>query len=476
MIKNFKKRWYAESGYKEVLALSLPLILSTSSTTIQHFVDRMFLTWYSPEAIAASVPGGILSFTLMCFFIGTATYTNTFVAQYFGAKQYRQISRAVWQGIYFAIISSSAIILYLPLARPIFELVGHDPAVRELEIVYFRILCLGAPAIFMSAAISGFFSGRGETWTIFWANAAATIVNILLDYLLIFGYAKIPSMGIKGAGYATVAANYTYMIILFALMLKPEFLKIYGTWKNKQFDFSLFRRLMRFGIPNGIHFMLDLTGFALFVLFVGRFGTEALAATNITFNINSFAFMPMIGMGIAVEIIVGQRLGENNPQLASFGTTSALHITLFYMSIICATYIFLPQIYLFPFAAKAGPQQFERVAEITVKLLYFVAFYSVFDTMNIIYSNALRGAGDTKFVMFTSVTLSWILMIIPTYLGSVVYNWGIYITWFFITAYIVALGIAYYLRYIQGKWKSMRVIEESPLALSPSLPEDPAMK
>ena len=86
-IKKIKHRWHAESGYREVLKLAFPLILSTGSISIQHFVDRMFLTWHSPEAIAASVPGGIVSFTLMCLFIGTAAYVNTFVGQYYGAKQ-----------------------------------------------------------------------------------------------------------------------------------------------------------------------------------------------------------------------------------------------------------------------------------------------------------------------------------------------------------------------------------------------------
>ena len=470
-----RHRWTAKSGYKEVLALSLPLILSTSSTTIQHFVDRMFLTWYSPEAIAASVPGGILSFTMMCFFIGTATYTNTFVAQYFGAKQNHKISRAVWQGIYFSLISSAIVFVYLPLAKPIFQLVGHTPEVQILEIQYFRILCLGAPAIFVAAAVSGFFSGRGETWTILWANLAATAVNIVLDYIFIFGKFGLPEAGIRGAGLATLISNYLYALILFSLMLRPAFRKTFQTWKNKQFDAEIFRRLMRFGMPNGVHLMLDLLGFTLFILLVGRFGTIALAATNITFNINSFAFMPMVGMGIAVEIIVGQRLGENNPQLARYGTNSALHLTVLYMGLICLTYLFAPRIYLMPFAANADPVKFKVVADITIKLLYFVAFYSIFDTMNIIFSSALRGAGDTRFVMIISVSLSWILMIVPTYLGTVVFEWGLYATWIFITAYIMALGIVYYFRFRQGKWESMRVIEEPKFIISPNLPEDPTL-
>ena len=81
-----KNRWYAEGGYGEVLRIAIPLIISTGSWSVQHFVDRMFLTWYSPEAIAAAMPAGILNFTITCIFIGTASYVGTFVAQYYGAR------------------------------------------------------------------------------------------------------------------------------------------------------------------------------------------------------------------------------------------------------------------------------------------------------------------------------------------------------------------------------------------------------
>jgi len=270
-------------------------------------------------------------------------------------------------------------------------------------------------------------------------------------------------------------AGYISATVIFLVMLKSKYRNRYGTLKNNKFNLALFKRLMRFGLPNGVHFMLDLFGFTLFILLVGRFGTLALAATNITFNINSIAFMPMIGIGIAVEIIVGQRLGENQPKLARFGIYSALHLTFLYMGTIAATYLLFPKIYLLPFAAQADPQQFMLIQRTTIVLLYFVAFYSIFDTMNIIFANALKGAGDTKAVMIISVSLSWTTMIIPSYLASVVYNWGLYVTWCFITLYIALLGIVFYIRFLGGKWESMRVIEEAPVVVVPGLPENPTI-
>ncbi len=471
-IINLNHRWHAESGYREVLKLAFPLILSTGSTTIQQFIDRMFLTWYSPEAIAAAAPGGIVSFTLQCLFIGTAAYVNTFVAQYFGAKQYDKIAQAVWQGIYFALTAGIFFLIYIPLAKPIFNFAGHETQVRVMEIEYFSILCFGALPAFIISAVSGFFGGRGETKIIMWVNILATAVNIILDYLLIFGHFGLPRLGIKGAAIATVIAGYTAAITIFLYMMKRKYRHEYATFKNHKFDWALFKRLMRFGLPNGFHFMLDLFGFTLFVLLVGRFGTLELAATNITFNINHIAFMPMIGIGMAVEIIVGQRLGENQPKLARFGTYSALHLTFLYMGTIALTYVVFPKIYLLPFAAQADPSQFILIQRMTITLLYFVAFYSIFDTMNIIFASALKGAGDTRWVMITAVIFSWLTLIIPTYLSSVVYNWGLYITWTFVTLYIMILGIVFLIRFLGGKWESMLVIEEVPMVVVHGLPEN----
>ena len=88
-MKYLKSKWKSDGGYREVLVVAIPLILSTATWSIQHFVDRMFLTWYSPETIAAAMPAGMLNFTIISIFMGTAGYVSTFVAQYYGAKQYQ---------------------------------------------------------------------------------------------------------------------------------------------------------------------------------------------------------------------------------------------------------------------------------------------------------------------------------------------------------------------------------------------------
>jgi MATE family multidrug resistance protein len=178
-----KKRWHSEGGYRQFLVIAFPLILSTGALSVQHFVDRMFLAWYSPEAIAAAMPAGMLNFCIMSLFIGTAGYVNTFVAQYFGAGRKHRIGPAVWQGIYVSALGGLCIHVAGSLFGTDFSLVGHEATIRQLETEYFAILCLGAGPMIASTALAGFFSGRGRTWPVMWVNILATAINLMLDYI-----------------------------------------------------------------------------------------------------------------------------------------------------------------------------------------------------------------------------------------------------------------------------------------------------
>jgi MATE family multidrug resistance protein len=473
IVRVITNRYRYEAGYKHVFAVAIPLIFSTGSWALQHFIDRMFLNWYSKEAVAASMPSGILNFTLASLFIGTAGYVSTFVAQYFGSGRNRMIGPVVWQGIYISVISGIVIMLFIPYSDEIFTLIGHTSKVRELESAYFRILCMGAIPLVASSALSGFFSGLGKTWIVMVANFAATLENIVMDYLLIFGKLGFAEMGIEGAAIATVLSSCVSFAIYAAIVIFPAYnaeFNILGGWR---FSPRIFWRLLRFGLPNGVQFFLDVAGFTLFVMFIGRLGTDSLAATNIAFNINTVAFMPMIGLGIAVSVMVGQYLGKNDTRLAVRAVYSGLHIAILYLGIIALLYAFAPDIFIAPYAARANPADFNSIGELTRVLLKFVALYCIFDGMNIIFSSAIKGAGDTRFVMIVIVISSIGVLIVPSYFVLFVFDLGILASWVVATGYVIVLGLVFMFRFLDGKWKNMRVIEASPVAIPPCMAEGP---
>ncbi len=461
ILKNLKKRWHSEGGYRQFLVIAFPLILSTGALSVQHFVDRMFLTWYSPEAIAAAMPAGMLNFCIMSLFIGTVGYVNTFVAQYFGAGEKNRIGPAVWQGLYISVLGGLGIMLLIPFAEPIFRLVGHDAAIRQLEVEYFAILCLGAIPMIASTALAGFFSGRGRTWPVMWVNILATGVNLMLDYVLVFGLWGFPEMGIRGAGIATVLAGVFSLLAYIPLVCRPLHDGKYHTLRGWRLEKELFLRLLRFGFPSGVQFFLDMSGFTVFIFLIGHLGTVSLAATNIAFNIGTLSFMPMIGSSIAISVLVGQYLGKNQPEIATTSVYSGFHLTFGYMFVIALAYLFIPEFFVLPFAAGADPAGFAEIYRLTVLLLRFIAVYSVFDTMNLVFASAIKGAGDTRYVMFAIIITSALVLVIPTYLGVMVMGWGLMASWINVSAYVIVLSIVFLLRFLGGKWKSMRVIEIS---------------
>jgi MATE family multidrug resistance protein len=130
-------------------------------------------------------------------------------------------------------------------------------------------------------------------------------------------------------------------------------------------------------------------------------------------------------------------------------------------------------LFLAPFAAQAKPEEFDAIRKLTIVLLRFVAIYSLFDGMNIIFASAVKGAGDTRYVMRMIFAVSLMVLIIPTYLALFKFHAGIYAAWTIITIYVIVLGMSFYLRFLGGKWKHMRVIQEAHVGLSTRTPEVP---
>jgi MATE family multidrug resistance protein len=182
----------------------------------------------------------------------------------------------------------------------------------------------------------------------------------------------------------------------------------------------------------------------------------------------------MIGLGMAVTVLVGQYLGCDNAALAERCTSSGLHITVLYMGTVAFLYVVIPEWFLAPYAVHAEPGSFEGIRRLATVLLRFVALYSIFDVLSIVYAAALKGAGDTRFVMVMVVGLSGGVLILPTYVAVAGFGAGILTGWIIVTVYVSCLGVALYLRFRTGRWKGMRVIEQPGRYPAPSSSSEPA--
>ncbi len=450
--------WSRPCGPRDVVVLALPLIISTMSWTVMNFIDRMYLLWYSTEAMAAALPAGILHYTMICFPLGLASYVNTFVAQYEGAGRPDRIGASVWQGIWIGIACTPLFLAVVPLTPALFHPTGHNPSLMALEITYFQVLALGGGAGIIAAAQATFFTGRGKTSVVMLVDCTGAVVNIILDYAWIFGHWGFPAAGIEGAAWATVVGQWTRVLFYFLLMETTHNRRTYHFRAGRRLQFDLLRRLLRFGGPNGLQYFVEVAAFSFFLLVMGRLGEQALAATTLAFNINSIAFVPMLGLGLAVSTMVGQQLGRDRPDLAARATWTSVWIAFAYTGIMALFYILAPDLLMMGHAAGTAPQQFAPLRNMTVVLLRFVAAYCLFDAMNIIFVSAIKGAGDTRFVLRVTLLMSP-LPVAFVWLGIRHFGLGLIWCWLVLTMWICALGLIYLGRFLEGRWRHMRVIE-----------------
>ena len=443
---------------KELMRLSLPFIVSMSSTTIQVFVDRIFIAGVNEDAVASAMITVGYFWTPMALLQFTVLYATVFVAQYVGAGRPNRVGPVVWQAIYFAVAVGLLFPLFIPLADVVIAASEHTPGAKALEAAYFRGLCFAALPMLVLAAVNSFFAGRQRSWTVLLINVAGVLTNAALAFPLIRWQSHDPEAAMFGAGLAAAGGSTVSVLLGLILFFRRDTRAEFGTLSGWRFDPALFRRLLYFGLPNGGQFFIEVMAFTAFTYFIGNIGVVEQAATTLTFSLNMLTFLPVMGLGQGVEVLVGQRQGEGRPEISARTTHAGVLLATGYMVVVSVLYLTVPHVMVMPFAAEMAPEAWAKVEPIIPTLLLFVALYSLADGANIIYAFGLRGAGDTRFVTLVALTTAWPLMVLPTWL-SWKYGWGVYAAFGFATLYVFVLAICFLLRFLSGRWRTMRVIE-----------------
>lgn len=446
-------------GYREVWRVSAPIIVSMASFTLMQFCDRVFLAHDSSVALRAALPAGMLAMTLTAFFHALSGYAGTFVAQYHGAGRPRECGRATSQGLWLGLLTWPLGLALIPLGFWILAAAGHPADVLEAENTYMAILMAGSGFWAMHHAVAGFFSGRGDTHTPMWAGVVANLANIGLDCALIFGRWGLPEWGIAGAAIATVASSVLGTGILLGLYFRHRFRKTYATWPIGRPDWLRLRPLLRFGVPAALNSVQDIGAFAFFVVLLGRLPEADMAASNIAFSINNVAFMPLMGMGMAATILVGQYQGARDSVTAAKAGYTAMKLAWAYMGGVALTFLLLPGVYFLLFAGEGeGMLPLATLLEKGRWLLVMMAFWGMLDAINLVIGGALRGAGDTRFVLAYTLAVTWLVWIPGELVLLLRLEAGLMAAWMWMTVYVFLLAGGFWLRFGRGRWKTIEMI------------------
>ena len=293
---------------REVWAQAWPSVLTMVSYTLMQFVDSLMVAQVGPIEMAAQGNGGIWSFVPLAFLFGVLSMVNTFTAQNVGAGRREEIARFAWTGFWFSLVVWVVIMLPWAACLPlVFQYSGHSQKLLTLETQYAITLVLGSLFALMGKCMSNFYFGLQRPRVIALAALAGNIVNIVLNYVLIYGEIGLPSMGLPGipgvpalgvlgAAIATVCGTMAEVAIPLALFFSARFAKDHGVWQSWRPSLNDWKKLLRVGWPVGIQFGNEIVCWAIFMtLLVGKFGEIHLTAGWATLRFMHLSFMPAVG-------------------------------------------------------------------------------------------------------------------------------------------------------------------------------------
>ena len=428
-------------------------MLSHLAAYFMIFVDRIFLASYSAASFHSAVSAGTWAWAFMGGFGMLSSMSEVFVAQFNGAKRPKLIGPSIWQMIWISLLS---VLFFWPIA-----LYGSNwifPMATQVEQrQYFSYLLVFAPFYVLMTALSGFYIGRGKTALLIYLAILGNVLNIIFDALFIFGLDPwIPEMGIKGAAIATSLGYIVQAVLLFAFFMHPSYRNAFAT-NNHSLNIPLFIRSCKVGLPQGVFYMLEIAGIAIFYECMHRLSKDHIAISGIcqTFLILLSFFIEGVSRGVTA--ISGNFIGSKYTQEIQQVLKSGVYLQCGF-SLLIALAFFAPTesvLYLFPTTSL------EPSAIGTLWFCLVCAFFYIsFEGIRWIVAGILTAAGDTLFLLIAGSLNVWLLLIIPIYILIEKNALSVEMAWSIYAAYSLLSCLIYLRRYQKGSWKKIQLIQE----------------
>jgi MATE family multidrug resistance protein len=445
-----------------MLKLAAPMVVTTISFTIMQFVDRFMVSRLGTNALAAILPAGFVSFLPSGFAMGAMASLNTFVSQSLGRGNKKDCSNYFWQAIYmgFAYFVVVVVIMW-PAAPWIFKMMGQPAGVAEMEVIYFRIMLYAHILAVINWSSNQFFMGIHRPIITMCASLCGQVVNVAANYVLIFGKLGFPEMGIAGAGWGTFIGIAVAAVINMAVFLSSKINADFQSRRTVHINFGKMYDLLKVGLPAGLGLAVNVAFWGMILVgLVGRFGTEALAATSAALSYTSISVMPVVGIGTALSAAVGKTIGAGRKNVATKQTSACLRVALVYMGSVGICF------FVFRNALMGFWTSDDEVIKVGVNILICAAVYQVFHAARIIYGGALRGAGDTVWLAVVSslgavVILGLGGLLVVTFFG----NLETLGPWIVGTISIIAVGLANYWRFKSNRWMNIDLFKRRPVSV-----------
>ncbi len=447
----FDRQIRGPGGAGELVAIAVPLIATYASEMVMMFTDRLFLSRLSGAHMAAAMGGGLATFTATTFFLGIHGYSNAMVAQRLGAGEKSRCPVVTAQALIIALLAYPLMIACIPLGFRIFRIAGIAGEHLLQQRTYFAITMVGTILPLLRSGLGNFFSGIGRTRINMIAALTSMVLNVGLNYILIFGKFGFPALGIAGAAIGTMIAGAAGLLVLVFAYIRPALVHEFSILKSFRLDKKLMTELLRLGYPAGLEMLLNLVAFNTLVAAFHSRGEAVATAITITFSWDMVSFIPMTGLSIAVTSLAGRYCGAGAIPAVYRSAASGLKLAATYSVLLLVPYLFftgaLVNVFLPPDKAEL-----EGVRELSLFMVRLISVYLLCDAMLQVFGGALRGAGDTFWSMAASVGMHWTFACI-TQLMLRVFAIDPKTTWIAVIVAFFFYGPLYLVRFRSGKWE-----------------------
>lgn len=444
-------------GMRELLAIALPMVISHACDTVMMFTDRLFLSRLGPEQMNASMAGGLTCFVMMTFFLGLTGYSTALVAQYLGAGRKDRCATATTQAMLIALTAYPLILLARPLVHMGFAGSGISSGQLAPQIEYFDIVVYATVIGLLRNCMSSFFSGIGRTRIVMVSAVSAMLINVGMNYILIFGKLGFPALGIRGAAYGTIMGGVVGLGVLLGMYLSGEIRRTYRVRHSLRFDAEAMGKLLRFGYPAGVEMFLNLLAFYAMILAFHAHGPATATAVTVMFNWDMVSFVPLIGIQIGVMSLVGRYMGAGEPDIAHRAAMSGLKSGWLYSIVILILFVGFPQHLVAVFRPEQPDVIFQGAAPMAVRMIRIASIYVMLEAVMVVFSGTLRGAGDTVWAMCVSVGLHWLMLAILIVMLYVL-KLSPEAAWMGVVLSFLSFSYVFYHRYRGGKWRTIRMV------------------
>lgn len=434
---------------KLILQFAMPMLAGSVFQQLYNIVDSIIVgNFIGKEALAAVGASFPVIFVLISMIIGVAMGISIVISQYFGAKDFDSVRRAIdtmYISLFFAsIVTTIAGIIF---SEDIFRLLNLPEEVMPQALAYLKIYLLGMVGFFGFNSTSGILRGLGDSKTPLYFLIVSTISNIILDLLFVIVF----HMGVEGVALATVISQAGAFITAVLYLNKYHELINISIFKMK-FDREIFKISFKIGLPTGFQHTFVSLGIMAIMGIVNSFGTDIIAAYSVASRLDAIATIPAMILSQALATFVGQNLGANKPERVRSGLISTIKITVVVTLITTGIIVVFGSIFMRAFTNDA------EVIRVGSEYLTIVSLFYILFAIMFIFTGVMRGAGDTLIPMVISLLSLWLVRIpfailLSNKMGSEVGIW-----WSFPVGWGIGLILAW-VYYSTGNWKKKVIVK-----------------